>query len=93
MNLDEIITIQNNLEIMRNHNSSDKLIYVIILGIVNHWSVLILEKHCGNIKSYYLDSYNTFNFYNLEKENNIDEYVDKIVKYNKLIFYFIINSY
>jgi len=58
MSDEEIKDLQIALNYFKKWNKEKILIYVILLGVTNHWSVLILENFKGEIKHYYLDSSN-----------------------------------
>lgn len=70
MSKQEIIDLQEAMKTFREYNKKgQKLVYVMLLGITNHWSILILENDNSNIKFYYLDSKNS-NVFNIEDNQN-----------------------
>ena len=94
--LEEGIYFQNKIsEFNIDNNNNKKKILIILLGIVNHWNILLLHKNKeNNMDMYLLDSRNSpeiFDMFELyEKKENInnnvmirkarDEYVNKIMK-------------
>jgi len=56
MSKQEIIELQKDLEFFKTYKEDKHLIYVILLGVTDHWSILILDNSKGEIKNYYLDS-------------------------------------
>ena len=44
MSKTEVIELQNALDDFKNYSENEKLVYFILMGITNHWSILVLEK-------------------------------------------------
>lgn len=59
--IDEAIDFQEKMNnFMENKNKTKEKILIILLGIVNHWNILILHKNTENhLEIYFLDSRNT----------------------------------
>jgi hypothetical protein len=62
---DEAQILQVALEKFRNYKGEKNLIYFILLGITNHWSLLVLENKRGQITFNYLDSTNLSEVFHL----------------------------
>ena len=89
--MDEAIDFQEKMNHFLSDNNKDKeKILIILLGIVNHWNILILNKNIENkINIYFLDSRNSpeifdsFEFFDNIKEENktkMKEIKDKYIK-------------
>ena len=69
-----------------NKNETNYNILIILLGIVNHWSILILKKNNkkNEIKKYLLDSRNLPEIFeiNLTDENAVQNLVNKLINRN-----------
>ena len=61
-------------------NSNKKKILIIILGIVNHWNLLFIERDINNNNNYYfLDSRNCNEKFNVDYENSESKEMKKII--------------
>ena len=61
-------------------NSNKKKILIIILGIVNHWNLLFIERDINNNNNYYfLDSRNCNEKFNVDYENSESNEMKKII--------------
>ena len=45
----DVLELQSALNEFKNYSGNEKLEYFILLGISNHWSILLLEKESGKI--------------------------------------------
>ena len=79
--INEAINFQNGINNFLNNNNKKKIL-IIILGIVNHWNLLVIERNIDNINKYYfLDSRNYFTIFNIDYENFESESMKEIVNY------------
>ena len=79
--INEAINFQNGINNFLNNNNKKKIL-VIILGIVNHWNLLVIERNIDNINKYYfLDSRNYFTIFNIDYENIESESMKEIINY------------
>jgi hypothetical protein len=87
MSKEEIFDLQEKLSHLKQYKGKKNLIYVVLLGITNHWSMLILNKlpNSSQINFYYLDSHN-INVFNFKNEMQIEEFVEK--RFKEKEFYF-----
>lgn len=69
---EDIIKLQESLNYFKTYRGDKKLIYVILLGITNHWSVLLLENDNEKITFNYLDSTN-INVFMLKTVDDVNE--------------------
>ena len=77
--INEAINFQNGINNFLNNNNKKKIL-IIILGIVNHWNLLVIERNIDNINKYYfLDSRNYFTIFNIDYENFESESMKEIV--------------
>lgn len=77
----DIKELQLALEAMRKYEDCQRLIYVILLGITNHWSILIIVSENKEIKFYYLDSLN-INRHNFLTNEDIMEFAhERVIHY------------
>jgi hypothetical protein len=72
---DEVIQLQTSLELFREYKGDKNLVYLILLGVTNHWSLLVIENKKGIFKFNYLDSNNILKIFDLKKSDEVSEYL------------------
>jgi len=74
----EIINLQKEFDRIKKENPKKNIIYFVVLGVTNHWSLMVLEKKKSSkiIEVTYLDSLN-LNIFNLKNDREIDNFVEK----------------
>jgi hypothetical protein len=72
----DVLEFQKSLNYFREYNGEKNLVYLILMGITNHWSVMILENKKGNITFNYIDSTNNYDVFKLKTKENVIEYLN-----------------
>jgi hypothetical protein len=72
----DVMDLQKSLEFFRDYKGEKNLVYLILMGITNHWSVMILESKKGEITFNYIDSTNLYDVFKLKTKENVIDYLN-----------------
>jgi hypothetical protein len=72
----DVMDLQKSLEFFRDYKGEKNLVYLILMGITNHWSVMILENKKGEITFNYIDSTNLYDVFKLKTKENVIDYLN-----------------